>query len=66
MHDGRMKKLQTVIEHYSDIEIDNKFIKLNSKEKIDLIAFLLTLNDREFTLNKDHKFPSKLIEVLYQ
>ena len=66
MHDGRMKKLQTVIEHYSDIEINNKFIKLNSKEKIDLIAFLLTLNDREFTLNKDHKFPSKLIEVLYQ
>ena len=66
MHDGRMKKLQAVIEHYSEIEIDNKFIKLNSKEKIDLIAFLLTLNDKEFILNKDHKFPSKLIEILYQ
>lgn len=66
MHDGRMKKLHSVIEHYSNIKIDNKVIRLSSKEKVDLIAFLITLNDKEFTLNENHKFPKKLINFLYQ
>jgi len=66
MHDGSINRLQSVIKHYSNIEIDNKFIKLNNKEKVDLVTFLLTLNDKDFTLNKNHKFPSKLIDILYQ
>ena len=66
MHDGRFEKLQFVINHYSEIDIDNNLIHLNNKEKVDLTAFLLTLNDKEFSLNKNHKFPLKLIEILYQ
>ena len=66
MHDGRFEKLQFVINHYSEIDIDNNLIHLNNKEKVDLTAFLLTLNDKEFTLNKNHKFPLKLIKILYQ
>jgi cytochrome c peroxidase len=59
MHDGRFKKLQQVIHHYTNgiqlgITLSKELqqpIRLSSDDKVDLIAFLLTLNDREFVFN---------------
>ena len=64
MHDGRFMTLQEVINHYtSGIEYSetlslqfNKSIELSSNEKVDLISFLLTLNDKDFVFNKKHQF----------
>ena len=64
MHDGRFMTLQEVINHYtSGIEHSetlssqfNESIELSSNEKVDLISFLLTLNDRGFVFNKKHQF----------
>ncbi len=65
MHDGRFKRLGEVLNHYtSGIQKSNTLsselnqkIELNSEEKIDLIAFLLTLSDRNFIFNKDFAYP---------
>lgn len=65
MHDGRFKRLNEVINHYtSGIQVHpnlakklQKSIILTSNEKTDLIAFLLTLNDTEFVFNKKNKYP---------
>lgn len=64
MHDGRFMTLKEVINHYtSGIQHSetlspqlNTSITLNSNEKVDLISFLLTLNDKEFVFNKKHWF----------
>lgn len=65
MHDGRFKKLSEVLNHYVKgienrpglaIELENR-IPLSSTEKVDLIAFLLTLNDKNFVFNKEFGFP---------
>ena len=56
--------LKEVINHYtSGIEYSetlspqlNDPIQLSSNEKVDLISFLLTLNDKEFVFNKQHQF----------
>ncbi len=59
MHDGRYKKLKDVLNHYtSNPSLSNSTsINLSSNDKADLIAFLLTLNDREFVFNPKHQFP---------
>jgi len=65
MHDGRFKKLSEVIDHYSEgIEVTKTLgeelkngIKLSSNEEVDLIAFLLTLSDKDFIFNPKHSFP---------
>ena len=59
MHDGRYRKLKDVLNHYtSNPSLSRgKAIDLSSNEKADLIAFLLTLNDREFVFNPKHQFP---------
>ena len=64
MHDGRFMTLQEVINHYtSGIEHSetlssqfNESIELSSNEKVDLLSFLLTLNDKDFVFNKKHQF----------
>lgn len=64
MHDGRFKKLSQVlnhytngIQHYTNLSKELKTpIILSSNEKVDLIAFLLTLDDKEFVFNKEHGF----------
>jgi cytochrome c peroxidase len=56
MHDGRFRKLKHVLDHYSekhlgDDDTDEKVKligKMSDKEKKDIIAFLLTLTDKEF------------------
>jgi len=68
MHDGRYYTLYKVLNHYNSEEIQQKFkenglkkIDLSSNAQVDLIAFLLTLNDKEFVFNKDYRFPRELL-----
>jgi cytochrome c peroxidase len=69
MHDGRFKKLSEVLNHYttgiqksktlsSKLE---KQISLSSNEKVDIIAFLLTLTDKNFLFNRKFGFPQNLM-----
>ena len=70
MHDGRFKTLQEVIEHYnSGVKVSATIdpimtkagkeygLKLTSKEKSDLVSFLLTLTDNDFVNNKAFSKP---------
>lgn len=65
MHDGRFKKLSQVLHHYTfGIQKSatlapalEKPIVLSSNEKADLIAFLLTLSDRNFLFDPKHSHP---------
>ena len=69
MHDGRFQKLQEVINHYTDGISESptlahqlqKPIVLTAHEKVDLVAFLLTLNDEAFVLDPDHKYPRHIL-----
>ena len=69
MHDGRFKRLNEVLNHYTkgiqhNKTLSEKFknpIVLSSNEKTDLIAFLLTLNDSEFVFNPDNKYPRDIL-----
>ena len=64
MHDGRFMTLKEVINHYTDgIQHSETLsqqlkepIELSSDQKVDLISFLLTLNDKEFLFDKKHLF----------
>lgn len=65
MHDGRFKKLSEVFNHYT-LGIQHsktlapalqKSIVLTSNEKVDLLAFLLTLTDKEFVFNPKFSYP---------
>ena len=67
MHDGRYLKLNEVLNHYNILEagmIDDSALSrpmnLSSKDKVDLISFLMTLNDTAFVLNPQNKFPQSL------
>ena len=65
MHDGRFKRLGEVIQHYtSGIQRHptlamqlQKTILLSSDDKVDLIAFLLTLTDKTFLFDPSHGYP---------
>ena len=69
MHDGRFKKLNEVLNHYLNLDTKNKTlskplrqsIEMTSNEKIDLIAFLLTLDDKQFVFNEKHRFPRNIL-----
>lgn len=69
MHDGRFKKLSDVLNHYtSGITVSKTLASalqnapvLSSNDKTDIIAFLLTLNDKEFILNPNNKYPKKIL-----
>ncbi len=69
MHDGRFKRLNGVLNHYTQgiqhnttlsEELKNPIV-LSSNEKTDLVAFLLTLNDTEFVFNPDNKYPRDIL-----
>ena len=69
MHDGRFDRLRQVLEHYGNIDTsttgaDVVTISLSFNEQSDLIAFLLTLNDKSFVFNPAFSFPEKLKEAL--
>lgn len=65
MHDGRFKTLNDVVLFYNtDPEAQNALFKKNKKtmsladyERVDLIAFLKTLSDKEFLFNPRYSFP---------
>jgi cytochrome c peroxidase len=65
MHDGRFKTLSQVLNHYTKGIHDSPQlpgslrggIPLSAEEKVDLMAFLLTLSDREFLFNPAFSFP---------
>ncbi len=59
MHDGRFKKLKEVINHYTTTDKLTKPILLSANEKVDLIAFLLTLTDTAFLFDKRLGYPMK-------
>ncbi len=65
MHDGRFKHLRDVIAHYTDGIVHGPTlapelrapITLSKDERTDLLAFLLTLSDREFLFNPNNAYP---------
>ncbi len=65
MHDGRFKSLRNVLDHYAEGLLHSTMLAselrdgvvLSKDERTDLMAFLLTLSDREFCFNPDHAFP---------
>jgi cytochrome c peroxidase len=69
MHDGRFRKLREVLTHYTNgisksptlAAALQSSVSLNDAEKTDLIAFLLTLNDRDFIFDKKHQFPKEIL-----
>lgn len=67
MHDGRFKKLNQVINHYTagiqkgptlSKELEKPII-LSSNDKVDLVAFLLTLSDKTFLFDPAFSFPKQ-------
>ncbi len=65
MHDGRFKKLSQVLQHYTNGIHQSETLapslkdslKIDHKTSVDIVAFLLTLSDKEFLFNPDHAFP---------
>lgn len=70
MHDGRYKTLTSVLNHYTNNIHKSKTlsltlqkpIKLNSNQKVDLIAFLLTLSDLKFLFDKKYSYPREFLQ----
>lgn len=67
MHDGRFENLSQVLVHYDRGIVKRngvdakliKGIKLTSAQRVDLMAFLLTLTDKHFLSNPELGFPGK-------
>ncbi|MBM3451653.1 MAG: c-type cytochrome [Bacteroidetes bacterium] len=65
MHDGRFKKLKDVLKHYAELNPKTPYLSkelrkikpLSSNDQKDIIAFLLTLTDKEFLYNPRYQFP---------
>lgn len=65
MHDGRYRKLSEVLQHYAELPHNRPGISLELQQGValsandqkDVIAFLLTLTDREFLFNPRFGFP---------
>ncbi len=72
MHDGRFKNLKEVMNHYliglernktlsSELQ---KPILLSSNQKVDVVAFLLTLSDKSFLYNPKYAYPREIFSEL--
>ena len=72
MHDGRFKKLNEVLLHYTQgvtqsVTLSHQLknnINLTSNQKIDLLSFILTLNDSAFVFNPNHKYPHQVFSII--
>ena len=69
MHDGRFKNLSAVVNFYANLTDKErahtsleKPISLSADERVDLISFLLTLNDKKFVFNPDYSYPKKIFD----
>ena len=64
MHDGRFESLSEVLSHYNNGIQNNKTLSkdininlnLSNNEQVDIIAFLLTLTDKEFLFNPEFSY----------
>ncbi|HEX2898537.1 MAG TPA: cytochrome c peroxidase [Bacteroidia bacterium] len=71
MHDGRFKKLGQVLNHYTTGMVRTprlspelrEPIVLSSDDKVDLISFLLMLNDKAFVFDSRHQFPKEILQA---
>jgi cytochrome c peroxidase len=68
MHDGRFNKLSEVLNHYTHLQPGDSperalrsALPLTSRDKTDIIAFLLTLDDKEFVFDLKNKYPQELL-----
>jgi cytochrome c peroxidase len=66
MHDGRFKTLTDVVKHYNSLGNNKNLPKelaqpmnLSDNDRVDLVAFLQTLTDKEFLYNKRFSFPKE-------
>jgi cytochrome c peroxidase len=74
MHDGQMKTLQDVLNHYANGSNFTKMatlplnqqMHLSSNDRQDLMAFLLTLTDQTFLTNHEYQFPKPLQHEIIQ
>jgi cytochrome c peroxidase len=72
MHDGRYKTLTEVINHYTNSSNKNSpmnpklksVYSLSSNEKVDIIAFLITLSNKQFLFDKRYTYPKAQIDSL--
>lgn len=72
MHDGRLKGLNDVMQHYTGLherksKLNNTLDEmpaLTSNERVDLVAFLLTLSDSSFVMNRSFAYPKEIISAL--
>lgn len=68
MHDGRFKKLSEVLNHYTNGIVHSKTLAvqlqkpvvLTANEKVDIIAFLLSLSDQSFVFNPKFQYPKEV------
>jgi cytochrome c peroxidase len=64
MHDGRFKKIYDVIKHYSNLDSTSsdrdlhKIGSLSDNDRVDLVAFLLTLTDKTFLYDRRFANPN--------
>lgn len=66
MHDGRFKTLTEVVKHYNSLGNDKNISKALAKpmnlsdiDRVDLVAFLQTLTDKEFLFDQRFSFPKE-------
>lgn len=68
MHDGRFKRLSDVLKHYGSGKLSSPTlsvhlingISLSSEQRVDLIAFLLTLTDKDFLFETKYAYPNEI------
>lgn len=71
MHDGRFKRLTDVLNHYTSGIKQSKTLSaplrqnivLTSNDKVDLMAFLLTLSDKKFLFDSKFAYPKEVLKV---
>jgi cytochrome c peroxidase len=71
MHDGRFKRLTDVLNHYTSGIKHSKTLSaplrqnivLTSNDKVDLMAFLLTLSDKKFLFDSKFAYPKEVFKV---
>jgi len=68
MHDGRYKTLQQVLNHYTNgihhsttlaMQLQQS-VQLTSNQKVDIVAFLLALTDKDFLFNPKYSYPREI------
>lgn len=70
MHDGRFKYLKDVLNHYSSgiaatptLSVHlKKGLEFTPTEKVDIIAFLLTLTDKSFLFDERYSYPKHIFK----